>query len=627
MIKELVQQLNAVGEASRVEAKTAAGAGESALETVCAFSNEPGLGGGHILLGVRREDMALFPTYEVVGVADPERLQADMASQCASVFNFPVRPRFTTEVVDGKVVVCATVPELDPSQKPLYLKARGLPGGAYRRIGEADVRCTEDDLLVFYQSRSRETFDGAVCEDATLDDIDPAQLQEYRRLREQASPTAEELGYDDADLLLALGCAKGRGAAMRPTVAGVVLFGKQMSLRRLFPMLRVDYIRVSGKEWVRDPERRFEGSVDMRDPLFRLARRIQAQVNDDLPEAFSLPDGALQRTPAPAIPSRVIREAVVNAVMHRSYRANEPIQIIRYSNRLEIRNPGYSLKSEERFGEPGSESRNPRIAAVLHDTNFAETKGSGIRAMRQQMQNAGLTPPFFESDRVGDRFVATFLFHHFLSAEDLDWLSHFQGERLSDEEARALVFTREVGAISNAAYRSTNQVDALGASASLRRLRDVGLLEAKGRGAGTYYVPTARLLDPRPHKGNGTAQNDNDLAHIEMRASHIDMAPAHIDSDAFIKSLSPSAQLSLANVRDKGRVAPEAMRMAIRGLCEARPMSATALAGILGRSRVYLLTTFIQPMVEEGLLAPQYPDMPSHPNQAYGAVRPDQPPG
>lgn len=54
---------------------------------------------------------------------------------------------------------------------------------------------------------------------------------------------------------------------------------------------------------------------------------------------------------------------------------HSPIQIIRYSNRIEILNPGYSLKDMDSLGTPGSRLRNPAIAAVLHELNWAETKG------------------------------------------------------------------------------------------------------------------------------------------------------------------------------------------------------------------------------------------------------------
>ena len=362
-----------------------------------------------------------------------------------------------------------------------------------RRIGSTDQHCTDDDLAVFYQGRQRDSFDAALVPDATLDDLAPEALADYRQARAETNRDAEELRWSDEDLLRSLGCIRRNPqGAWQPTVAGLMLFGKPIALRRCFPMTRVDYIRVPGREWVPDPERRFD-TVELRDPLFRLIRRAQAAVLDDLPKGFNLPEGELQRQDKPVIPQRVIREALVNALMHRSYRSHGPVQIIRYANRLEIRNPGFSLKSPEHLGEPGSEPRNPRIAAVLHETRFAETKGSGIRVMREAMEQAGLTPPLFESDRAGDQFVARYFFHHFLGAEDIAWLARFRDAQLSSDEAKALIVVREAGAIDNATFRALNKVDTLAASAALRRLRDAGLLAQKGRGSATYYVPAARL--------------------------------------------------------------------------------------------------------------------------------------
>ncbi len=60
---ELIQNLNLLDEHERIETKRASAAGKSVLETICAFANEPGLGGGWIVLGVAREELALFPAY------------------------------------------------------------------------------------------------------------------------------------------------------------------------------------------------------------------------------------------------------------------------------------------------------------------------------------------------------------------------------------------------------------------------------------------------------------------------------------------------------------------------------------------------------------------------------------
>lgn len=88
----------------------------------------------------------------------------------------------------------------------------------------------------------------------------------------------------------------------------------------------------------------------------------------------------------------MLREAIVNALMHRDYRVHGPIQIIRFANRIEIHNPGYSLKPTNQLGKPGSANRNPTIASAFHDTDLAETKGTGIGTIRQLMEKAELAP-------------------------------------------------------------------------------------------------------------------------------------------------------------------------------------------------------------------------------------------
>jgi ATP-dependent DNA helicase RecG len=61
------------------------------METVCAFSNEPGMGGGHILLGVRKVNKSLFEnTFDIIDLPHTDKLQADQATNCATMFNHRV---------------------------------------------------------------------------------------------------------------------------------------------------------------------------------------------------------------------------------------------------------------------------------------------------------------------------------------------------------------------------------------------------------------------------------------------------------------------------------------------------------------------------------------------------------
>ena len=605
--------LNTLDENERLEAKRGSEIGPSVLETICAFANEPGLQGGTLLLGIVRDETDLFSSYVVEGIEHPDALSANLATQCREQFNLPVRVQIASEQISGKTVLVVSVPEAQPGDKPVFIKSRGLPRGAFRRVGSTDQQCTEDDLLALYQGRQIETYDGTVLPDASLADLAPEAIEDYRRVRAEANVDAEELRWSDEDLLESLGCARRSQGALMPTVAGVLLFGKPQALRRVFPMTRVDYIRVPGKEWVPDPERRFD-SLEIRDYLFRAIRRALAAVLDDLPKAFGLAEGDAQRTDKPLIPQRVLREGIVNALMHRNYRVHAPIQIIRYANRIEIHNPGHSLKSPEHLGDPGSVPRNPRIAAVLLDTRFAETKGSGIRVMREMMVEAGLEPPLFESQRGNDGFVARYYFQHFLSEEAIQWLSRFRDLHLSDEEARALVAVREQGAIDNAMYRELNRVDTLAASQSLRRLRDTGLLEQKGRGSATFYAPTAMLL-AETEAVQGLPSNSSGLS---SNLGSLSSNPDGLSSNPLWVSLPPQLQAQVAGLGQ--RASPDRLRETLIALCRHRPWQAVELGVLFGRNPTYLGTQYLRPLVHAGVLAYTMPDMPNHPHQAYRAV-------
>ena len=595
------------------------------METVCAFSNEPNLGGGYLLLGVEEQEQTLFPTFVPQGIADVDKLTNDLLTQCRSSFNVPLAPRITPEKIGDKLVLKVFVPEVPITSKPICFKEEGLPRGAFRRIGSADVHCSEDDLLIFYSGRSLHTFDADIVIDADMSDIDLEAVEDYRKERAIAEPEAPELSWNDTDLLRALGCIRLEGEKAHPTVAGILLFGTKMALRREFPLMRVDYIRVPGREWVRDPDKRFD-TIEIRDPLMRAVRRAQAAVVDDLPSAFSLPEGEVQRQPQQVVSSRVWREAIVNALMHRDYRRQGAVQIIRYSNRLEIRNPGYSLKSEEQLGEPESLTRNPKIAAVLHETRFAETKGSGVRVMRDLMERANLTPPLFESNRELDKFTATFLFHHFLSEEDWNWLGHYQNLNLSSEEASALVFVRESGAINNAVYRTLNKVDALDASIHLRRLCAAGLLTKKGGGSGTFYVPGSKFklgftVEVKTSgKGSHGSQSEELPSQIRPLPEEL---PSQIKgvSEKSAPSLLDEMPLALKKKieewRGTRRAKPEEIRIMIELLCSWRPLSGEQLASLLGRNLNYLVSVYLSSMVRDEVLQYTHPNAPRHPQQAY----------
>lgn len=618
VFQELLDRLRAGDESHHLEAKRGSAVDTSVLETVCAFANEPGLGGGDILLGVVRDEEALFPDYEVVGVADPDKVQSDLSTQCAQMFNVAIRPRVLSSQSNGKTVLVARIAEAQPGEKPIYFKNKGLPKGAFRRIASTDQVCTEDDLSVLFQSRGHKAYEETVLEDLEWDqDLSPEAIESYRTRRGKANPTAAELTWPADELLYALGAVSKKEGRLVPTVCGLICFGKEQALRRVSPMVRVDYIRVPGKVWVEDPDHRFE-VVEMRGPLLSMIPRVITTILDDIPRSFAMEDG-IYRKDVPLIPELVVREAVVNALMHRSYRTKQPVQILRYSNRLEIRNPGCSLKPDDQLGDAGSVNRNELIATILHECNLAETKGSGIRVMKELMDRANLSLPFFESDRASDTFVLTLLTHHFMTPGDLTWLEQFKAHDLSGEEAKALVFLKEVGAISNSAYRDINKVETLQASMHLRRLRNLGLLEQKGKGAATYYQAGSVF--------RASLEKDALSANLHV------VSPNQGSESPNLDALSPNRQSLLpllpdslvANLNGIGkRASTDTMETTIEEICQVQAFEKVEIAALIDRNEEYT-GDYLRRLVLAGRLKMTMPETPNHPHQKYQATKGSQP--
>ncbi|PWJ64125.1 ATP-dependent DNA helicase RecG [Fibrobacter sp. UWB15] len=480
--QELYKLLSESDECVWIEAKGESDSAQSLMESVCSFCNEPGLGGGYILLGIGEDTKALDNRFWIEGVENPDKAQLDISTRCASMFNLSVRPRIDVEKLDGKNVLKIFVPELPSQQKPLYFKSVGLPQGAWRRIGSSDQRCTEEDLYAFYQDNT--SFDSSVVKNTSFDDVDLDAVKYYRRCRKEVNPKAEELNYSDRELLESLECLTQDGNL---TFAGVMLFGTKRVIRRFYPLMRTDYIRVRGNEWVENVDERFS-AIEFMGPLMLQIDRMIDAVLSDLPQNFSLKEGQIRATTKPDLPERVIREAIVNAVMHRSYRHNRPTQIIRYNNRIEIINSGYSLKAQEEIGTAGSDTRNQLIASILHETNLAEFKGTGIRTMRRLMTGAGLSMPTFESDRTKDTFTIRLLLHKFFDEGDEAWLSGF-GENLTQGQRSALIFAREVGAVDTLTYMQIVGEKRKLADLNLDFLKKMGVLKQKGKTVDSvYYV-------------------------------------------------------------------------------------------------------------------------------------------
>ena len=234
-----LKNLGKYRENNRIEAKKAVGRlPHSIWETYSAFANTLG---GIILLGVEEHpDKSLH----AIDLPDPDRLIKDFwdlvnNTQKASV-NVLSGKDVSVENVDGKRIVVINVPRADRSYKPVYID--GNPLNSYRRNGEGDYKCTDEELKAMYRDASVRTQDMLVLDNFGMDVINAESLRSYRQRMRLSRPGHVWDTLEDGEFLIKLGAAGfGEDGKRHPTSAGLLMFGNEYDIVREYPNFFLDY--------------------------------------------------------------------------------------------------------------------------------------------------------------------------------------------------------------------------------------------------------------------------------------------------------------------------------------------------------------------------------------------------
>lgn len=485
-LKELKQLIFEVKEKQcefdHVEVKTARGGTPKRLyEPLSAFANRTG--GGVVLFGLDESKK-----FSIVGVGDAHRLQEEITHIASNEMEPALRPEFFVDEIEGETIVAIEIDEIYAGQKPCFYKPSGLPKGAYLRVGNTNRQMTEYEVFGYLSGRGQPLHDEDIVADTTLDDLDKKLLDKYIEDLRRSRLRAAFLDGKYEETLKRLKILASDGSIFRPTVAGLLMFGKYP--QEYLPQLMITFVQYFGiTEDERTPQgarfvdnRRFEG------PILEMLDQAEIYILGAMRKA-SLIDGMFRRD-IPEYPQEALREAIANAVAHRDYSPytrGSHIQVSMFANRLEIHSPGglFGNVTIDNLDEEHS-TRNSRLMRMMEDMHIVENRGSGIRAMLQTMREANLEPPRFHDKR--SSFKVTFLNHTLMNPESISWLNQFSDMPLNDRQRLALVYLRQNHSINNSEYRRLNRVDITTAGQELRGLVQEALIKQKGVGRWTSYA-------------------------------------------------------------------------------------------------------------------------------------------
>ena len=279
--------------------------------------------------------------------------------------------------VHGADIMWINVPQADYKSKPVYIN-ENINKGTYKRNHEGDYHCTEDEIKAMLRDASDSGNDGTLLTGYTMDDIDSESLKSYRIEFEHNNPGHVWNGTDNQTFLKYLGgyaVDRNTGKGWL-TTAGLLMFGKGLSVRERFDNIRMDFIdrsnMVPGSRW--SDRITYDGMWE--NNLYTFMRLIMPKLVSGLRRPFKL-EGMTRIDDTPI--HSAIREAVVNMMIHSDYLITGVLKVEKDDKSFSFSNPGSLKLPMQAIYEGGhSVARNPRIQTMFRMIGYGDNAGSGF---------------------------------------------------------------------------------------------------------------------------------------------------------------------------------------------------------------------------------------------------------
>jgi ATP-dependent DNA helicase RecG len=518
------------------------------VEAVVCLANRPGDAPAWLLIGVE-DDRRITGARHRQGVRiDPRRLQALISNR--------TRPSLSVRVelhaLEGSDVVAIEVPVV---RGPV-----GTSDGRYlRRVvgGDARPACVP---MHFHEMQALQADRGALdCSmlpvaDAQWSDLDPLELERFRRFVRESQGRGDVSLVDlpDLELAKALGAVQANHLVTAVRLLGLLLFGREESLRRLLPAHEVAFQVLSGQK--------VEVNDFFRWPLLRVVDELLARFRARNREEEVLV--GMLRVAVPDFPPAAFREGVANALIHRDYTRLGGVHVQWHEDRIEIGNPGGFPEGVrlDNLLVTQPRPRNPLLADAFKRAGIVERTARGIDTIFfEQLRNGRPAPSYGRSNESGVVLVlpggkANLAFARLvaeesqadrpLSLDDLLLLNHLWLERrLTTAEGAVLIQKPEAEA-----------------RGRFQRLVETGLAESRGERKGrTWHLSAAtyrRLGEPAAYvRQRGFEPLQQEQMVLQYVEKHARITRREV---AELCRLSPDqAKRVLARLVDGGRLAQQ----------------------------------------------------------------------
>lgn len=447
------------------------------IDAVVAFANTKG---GDLYLGVEDDGTVtgLHPEHK-----DSTRLAAFVANRTIPPVSvrvehidaeFPVlmiqvpKSRSIVASSSGKILRRCLKPDGTPENIPLY---------PY----EINTRLSELSLLDF----SAQPVPGAV-----YDDLDPLERERLRKIILAYNGEKNLLELPDDELDKALQLVVNINDALVPTYTGLLLIGKQHKIKELMPTAEAAYQMLRGTEVTTNES----GYAPLLAMIERMIEFIYARNPEQEVEV------GMFRVSIPEFDKRAVREAIVNAFVHRDYTRLGRVLVQIDADGLTISNPGGFIEgvSFQNILTVEPHGRNPVLADALKRIGLAERTGRGVDRIYEGSLRYGRELPDYSATTATS--VKLFIPRGMPDKRMVALIAEHQKRTGEPMPLNALLILNTLKQGRRMTLESINQeihLPEARARATLERLAEAGLLEALGNGRGRNYVLSAKMYrDP-----------------------------------------------------------------------------------------------------------------------------------
>ncbi len=424
---------------------------DRALEDLAAFANTRG---GTLLIGIQEDGM-------VVGTEADDREIQRISNLIVS--RLGITPSIRVVEMEGHPVIEIRV---EPAPGLVPYRGRYL-----RRVGSTNRDFSPDELARHILTRSGRSWD-SLSSEWGVDEVDPEALANFARLARSRLPHLDPENSEHT--LQNLGLLTDDGKLKN---AAVLLFGRRP--QRIFPQAQVRIGIFRGTEILDSHD--FTGTLwDQLDGAmerFRQVLRVRFEIKV---EELSLE--GFQRKEVWEYPLEALREALINALIHRDYTYPADIQIRLEEDRLELWSPGElppPLTPEALYGPHSSVLRNPLIAQAFYFAGVIERWGTGTTRILRLCREQGLPDPEFQNRQGG--FLVTF-------AKDPYTPERLRKLGLNERQIRIITVLRRMGSASlGELHRHFSDISSKTVQRDLQALVEKGLVKASGEKKGRRY--------------------------------------------------------------------------------------------------------------------------------------------